>query len=446
MDPYRVLQLREGAPRDLVEEVYWALIGRAKHEHPAERDFALRIRELNGAYDAIVCSMDERSADPARRRHHAPARQRRFWRRAAPRATPDDLYALLHLHEQADDDVIAVASRFAINQLRTRPDQHARLLAVQAARDVLLDRRLRAEYDAAAASRIAAAAPQAPRETAPAAAAPEVSLAERNESGTPPPIASEPAAMPPASIPDASSPTPAADAPVVAPTHEPGEATEAPAADVIPAGEGSEAAADDAPAPAIVSATDTGAVSGARLATGPTAPGEDPPHDGEHDAREDGSAHRRANQRGWRIWRRSAPEDAEPDAIDQRLLSLRLQPERPARDEPPPVKVDADAAPARLRVVAGPGAGACIGVADGESPDDAVVLPGDAEPCFRIWQRGANYVLERLRDDVRVTGARGDVPLVLLDEGDEILAGSTVLRFEIAPAATASGDRIARSV
>ncbi|HXK34627.1 MAG TPA: hypothetical protein VNM91_11530, partial [Dehalococcoidia bacterium] len=195
MDPYRVLQLREGAPRDLVEEVYWALIGRAKHEHPAERDFALRIRELNAAYDAVVRSMDEaRDRAPGPKRAAPP--QRRFWRRAAAPTTPDDLYGLLHVDEQADHDVIALAARFALNQLRTRPDQQARLLAVQAARDVLLDRRLRAEYDAAAASRLAAGPPAEATAATPTTPAATASPSAGTLAGPTSPAAPRPAAAP----------------------------------------------------------------------------------------------------------------------------------------------------------------------------------------------------------------------------------------------------------
>ncbi|HXK33636.1 MAG TPA: hypothetical protein VNM91_06470, partial [Dehalococcoidia bacterium] len=162
-------------------------------------------------------------------------------------------------------------------------------------------------------------------------------------------------------------------------------------------------------------------------------------------ARDNGSAHRRANQRGWQIWRRASPDDPDPDAIDQRLLSLRLQPERVVREEPR-VMAGEDVPPPRVRVVSGPGTGTCIAVAAGEGADDAVVVPGDEGPSFRIWQRADNYVLERLRDDVRVAGARSDLPVVLLDDGDEITAGATVFRFEISPGVAQSGKRIARSI
>jgi hypothetical protein len=137
------------------------------------------------------------------------------------------------------------------------------------------------------------------------------------------------------------------------------------------------------------------------------------------------------------------------EAENDRILSLRelasLEPPPTVRDGPPPrpsvahenrnaPETDEKAAGARLRVIEGENEGEYIIIDSTESNGRQidVEIPGADKPSFRIWRRSGTYVLEQLDRGISISGEEMMLPVVLLDDGDEIAVRGYVMRFEVA--------------
>lgn len=160
-DPYRMLQLHPSAPRELVVDAYWTLAARCRQSDQGPADAASarsKLGELNAAYSVLM--------DDARRREFAGAygfagrppsikvRRRTggiFGLGSSIEATSDhsDYYHLLRLDPEADGEMVDVAytvlARKAIGY--NIEDVFLRDL-LDEAHHTLRDPQLRAQYDA----------------------------------------------------------------------------------------------------------------------------------------------------------------------------------------------------------------------------------------------------------------------------------------------------------
>jgi len=383
--PYRTLQVSADAPRDLVEEAYWALVAKARHEAPSEAAYAERVRELNVAYRAIT----GRGAEAAERDAHRarPAPTQRWGRgRGRRRAEPPSLYDLLRVDVEADREIIELAAR--VLRADARPGRELKL-----AYEVLSDPRRRAEYDAAIGVTRGADDPG----TAPHAdAGPVTDIADD-------------VAVAAAATPRGAEAMVAVDG--VSPEAAPG----------VDDGERGTTASSPAPAGARGAAANSGGAN-----------------------EREGGGRRRWPAIG-RLVSRGASEE-EITAANMRLLALR--PEAKTLEPGPRPRSDAGAAPlvlpvgdgARLRVFGevDPAATRALSVTgvDGETPLVNVGLAsGDGDAIgVRVWRRGGEYFLQHVEGPApTVAGTRSALPIMVLDDGDEIECGDVRLRFELMP-------------
>jgi curved DNA-binding protein CbpA len=197
-DPYRTLQVHPLAGRELIMQVYWSLVERARAMRPAaEAD--QQLAELNAAYALLMDERRRRDWDEAAGlRDLAPpsvsARTHKggflgWFTRTELVVECQDWYQLLQLDREATPATVAIAAEHA---RRTAPpaaraeDVRMRELIEEACR-VLTDANLRAQYDATLEGEAAAATVDAPEEPEPiavpgaAARADEYASAEDDE-------------------------------------------------------------------------------------------------------------------------------------------------------------------------------------------------------------------------------------------------------------------------
>jgi len=361
-DPYRVLQLRAGAPRYLVEETYWLLVARVRRTSSSGAIAVERVDELTNAYHGIVRA--DGDGRPPRAASRARRRAQQWWRRrtgaqAAP--PPEDLYAALHLDPAADDDVVRLAARLVSGAGTGRQGGGARRHAAE----VLTDAHRRARYDAHPDEEGAPPATDLPLEGS-GQLLDDTPGEERNE-------------------------------------YEPREPDEREARRV----EGEDAA--------------TGALSVARARLA----GRLPRLTGRPD--------------------RSTLVEAE----NRRLLGLKEGAVPPSahgsgapvvviRDAPGTPSAGGDVLAAALSVVSGPRAGEEIPV---EPVEGAQVVLKDQRGGvkLRVWHLSGRWLLQQLDGPpVSIGGRPLEAPIVILEDGDEIDHGGSVLRFTAARAAEPS--------
>lgn len=464
-DPYRTLQLHPHAPRQLIVAVYWKLVERWKTRASSPGGAEQAVNELNAAYELLL--------DPGARRaydeDHGLARlsppQVRISRKrlgvlglGSPRtavAASSDYYHLLRVDREADAEIIDLAHSVLSSQLTSRSgeDQLLRHLLDEACR-TLRNSQLRALYDASLqAGAAAAVAPSAP--TTPSPAEQGAPLEPGSISiDTGPVLEAAPSADPPAAERQAAAtPHPDVAAPVPhmfrrndaigAPEPARAEHTAAASAEA-------ESAVADAPveaermarlgqSPGVV-ATPALVGAAARVATATPRSG--------------GLLHRMrlgANRASApRIAQKPAPVGQQglpvgrniEAARDERLLTLRAAGDAPALTEPAAAHLPesgAEGALAELVFVAGPFTGSRVPVGKqaltlGSSAAADVVLPGPggrvAPEHARIWRHGDHFVFRQL-DGARteISGHPLLLPLVMLEDGDDIQMGPHRFRF-----------------
>jgi Inner membrane component of T3SS, cytoplasmic domain len=426
-DPFRALQLHPEAPRDLIEDAYWLLVS-ARSPVLSEA----RIAGLNKAY-ATLCDADARQtyreqrgvqehADPPAPRRRAPflrllpARKQSGGHAGHQQQSAEhgDLYRVLRVDPEADGAIIHLAYEFWTHGLQgARPDRDL----IEKAYRTLSDPALRAQYDA---QRQDAPPPEPVKITKEAPAQIHIQRHSDNQGATAVPSAVVDGAM--TSVPD----EPPTRSPVT--RAEPRSATGAPveAAATVVAPAGPPAAADvhslyvepadprpqrpERPtAPAIAEIA-------AEPAPPPVAPHAPPP------VRLPGG-------------RQLA------EAQHNRLLQLRndaiavAAPAVPASGPPegPP------AAAATLAFISGPRKGERLELAAdtvmlGSSGTCDVVLEDSAsaiDPVHaQLVPHGATYMFRDIaRHDTTIAGSPPALPVVILEDGDEIQIGEHRMRF-----------------
>jgi curved DNA-binding protein CbpA len=452
LDPYKTLQLHPHAPQQLIVAAYWSLVSRRKQQTTTTFAASESLNELNAAYGLLMDDEQRRTYDGE---HGLTALERPTIRGALKRfaaivfgttaskvSRHPDYYHLLRIDREADAEIIALAhdvlSRQATNHVAE--DVFLRDLRDDAYR-TLSNPQLRAQYDASLEMKAPAAAPQRP--------APPLA---------PPDNASEPAPNTDARmlVPADASKAPER-LPVDARAH-----IEPPRPSVVI---GDAATADDAAIPGIFRQDQDGSphpVAGAspqppeHPAVAPPAPA---PADGaapeDARAREAADVSTSASQPRGLLHRPmfgshrapAAPANGKhvqaeqlDAAKDRRLLTLRVQEASTAGPGPNTVAGPEDPAAfsvAELVFVAGPliGEHVALGlhtITLGSSPLADVVLSGSevAPEHARIWQQGEHFAFRQLEGaDSEIGGQQLLIPLVMLDDGDEIGIGPHRMRF-----------------
>jgi hypothetical protein len=109
LSPYAVLHLCDGAPRELVEETYWLLVGKLRFGvTSAARELRL-LDELNRAYESIT--RNGHNTEPATERAVTPSVKRWYGGRSKPGPWKLDPFETLFVLPDADEDVIEIAHK-----------------------------------------------------------------------------------------------------------------------------------------------------------------------------------------------------------------------------------------------------------------------------------------------------------------------------------------------
>lgn len=434
---YALLHLREGAPRDLVDETYWLLVRRLKYGVIEDVEGLRQLDRLNAAYESIVRNGVRQEA--ASNGHNGKSNGR--WSRRRGRAyVARDPYETLFVTEDADPDIALLA---------------AKVLAGRPPSDVV-----RQEWNAAVADAAATLSARwqeaqsvhgahAPDET-PAASEPAVSISE--DAGVTDAGAHETAEAPVASAEpehstvdvDVAAPveadsTPAPTAPdrpdddpidVLAASVRPQPTTTPPAPPRVPVASTSVAhtpqpSSDDAPVtPA--HATEAAREAAEVAAAVAVVHGDDAPATMAHEAR---------RRQGWmeRLRGRSQDRAEVVEAENNRLLSLRDEDGGPGEHNGHrPAHESEIAAQPPLRPE--PHAPVTLDLTPHEGFD--FLLGDPADPAhIQIWRQARSYLLQQLSGPAAsVGGVALASPIVVLEDGDEVSCGGDVVRVRFADA------------
>jgi len=436
LDPYKTLRLHPHAPRELIVDAYWILVSRDR-ANPAHG----AIDALNASYSLLVNDAERAAYDLEHGLQDLPRPTARLARTGLGRlgiggharvvARHADYYHVLCVDAEADGEIIGAARRVML-ALAGRSAAEPALMRelVDEAYRTLGNPQLRAQYDAQrdAATRPADAAPSVPAATAPPtphATSPTMEDAPGGATPSAPAASAAPSAR-------AASATPSAPAASTMPSAAAAsEAPSAPAASVLPSAPATSATP---PIPAEL------------LKTRKDSSHDDEPDVDERSAPPDAGHERR---RGFLplFYRRqpatgdTAPAGDEPtDAVHTRLLTLRDAATGDARNGAQATRVvsrPAEPVLGQLAFISGPRAGERVllgarTVTLGADEHADVVLGGDgvAPEHARIWLHGEHVVLWQVGDaGMRVGGQPLRMPMVLLDDGDEIEIGTHRLRF-----------------
>lgn len=474
-DPYRTLQLHPAAPRDLVEKAYW-LLASSVHSSPVSGS---RIEELNAAYAMLVDDDARRSYDEAHGVRalaagaaRSPRPRLRLFSAKTPGVRYDDCYHVLRIDSEADSRIVQLAYDFWTHGLQgARVEREL----IEEAHRTLSNPQLRAQYDA---RRGESAGPQKVEITKQVHAQIQIARHNENEGTSAVPNAVVDGAMTSApggapklapavdAAPRSSNGAPVeAAATVAAPAVQPAAADVATDAARAPSAPGPPVApAPRSPAERRVEALAAAVVAVATDAA--PAPPEPPaePAAPRHEARP-AAAIGRGDARpaaipGGRA-QLEAPATKLPsgrqlaEAQQNRLLQLRedavtLAAPAPAFAPAPREQLDAAAT---LAFISGPRTGERIELARdvvtlGSDSGCAIVIEDATANIERehahLMRRGATYMFHDLAGhDTTIADRPLTLPVVMLEDGDEIQIGAHRMRFAIPrlnhrPASTAA--------
>lgn len=422
-DPYRTLQLHPAAPRDLVEKTYW-LLASSVHSSPVSGS---RIQELNAAYAMLVDDAARRSydeghgvralVDPADRSRSP---RLRLFSAKKPGVDYDDYYHVLRIDSEADSRIIQLAYDFWTHGLQGARVERER---IEEAHRTLSNPQLRAQYDA---RRAAPATPQKVEITEKVHG--QIQNARHNGNATsqtvPAHLAKDPRTAPSVETPPASRSVSAAP-PGVRPVELLASAG-AEAATETPAISALSPAEPAAPQPAVAVSVEA-----------PPPPAAEPVAPAAHASLAPlpaPSAHPLAPATRLPAGRQLA------EAQQNRLLQLRedavtLVDPAPAFAPAAPEQLDA---PATLAFISGPRTGERIELAAdvtlGSDSGCAIVLEDAAANIerehARLMRRGATYMFSDVAGhDTMIAGRPPALPVVLLEDADEIQIGVHRMRF-----------------
>ncbi len=440
LDPYRTLQLHPLAPRELIVDVYWALIERAKQSPASSSETSDRIRDLNAAYSLLMDEARRRAYDEGNGlaalnppRIHMKRRRLGLPFLSDLRLVSDhsDYYQLLRVDTEADAHVVHIAYSFMARKAAGPTSENVFLRGLlDDAYRTLSNPHLRAQYDESLQARKKTAAPKQrpPMRLEPRGVGPEpphlpVHFDERRA----PAVA---AGRPENRARPVSAPEPAHHAQVPEP----------------PAARGDETPATQAPDKAHAS----GAMSPAPVdeATAWAEPKRlsllkrlRPAGEPRQSVNDQGDAPKPADARPKKLSESERVREAE----QARLLSLREilpneRPERPARIAPSSRTQDLESAVAELIFVAGPQTGERVPVGErtlvigGQGYDADVVLRDpqfdDVPEQGRIWRHADRFMFRQTwGGHTIINGEALSLPLVFLEDGDELEIGAHRIRF-----------------
>ncbi len=469
-DPYRTLQLHPSAPRELVSDVYWALIERAKHfGSSSSAHNSTRIAELNDAYRLLSdpsrrAAYDEDNGLAGMKPPHVtvnrPLVAVPFLAEIKLVSDHQDLYHLLRVDGDADTQVVDIAYRTISRSVGTHSAEDAFLRGLlDEAHRTLSNRELRAQYDQKLAKRGRRPSVAEPSSPDAPVAAPQHEAARPAEVTAPIEASTDDrqtevgrtAIIRPAQWFAASSAAPV-DAPVAdsESTH-PGRPTSGAASDVSAADQPAANAAAAPPAPLVAAAIvpeveatpphQTGTES--RLdATQDSAPDTTPTAAAQSDMHRSPSPSPEP-RRGLFARLRGGRSDAQAsraaanERADERLLTLGGFDARPGTVAPAPAATEPSAperALAELVVIAGTHAGLRVPLGE-QSITLTAGVGTTGDEIARVWPYGDSFALRVVGDaPVRINGESLVLPVVMLDDGDEIDTGSQTLAFHRLPA------------
>jgi len=410
-DPYRTLQLHPAAPRDLVEKAYW-LLASSVHSSPVSGS---RIEELNAAYAMLVDDGARRSYDEAHGVRalaagaaRSPRPRLRLFSAKTPGVRYDDCYHVLRIDSEADSRIVQLAYDFWTHGLQgARVEREL----IEEAHRTLSNPQLRAQYDA---RRGESAGPQKVEITKQVHT--QIQNARHNGNTTSPEVPAH-LAKAPQTTPSTEAPSPGQVAPAASPDVRPVELPE--------------------PLGVVAAAAETSATPAAPAAD-PVAPRSDAP-----------AAESSPSPLPVPLAHPIAPAIRLPggrqlaDAQRNRLLQLRE--DVPALVDPAPAPLPAaieqQVAAAAVSFIAGPRNGERIQLVGdvvtlGSGAGCEIILEDDStsiEPEHaRLMRRGATYMFRDLAGhDTTIADRPLTLPVVMLEDGDEIQIGAHRMRFAL---------------
>jgi len=437
LSPYALLHLRDGAPRDLVDETYWLLVRRLKYGVIDDVEGLRQLDGLNAAYESIVRNGVRQ--DTASSERGGDRRQR--WSRRKNRAPiVRDPYQTLFVAEDADPDIALLAAKV----LAGRPPSDANRrdwneAVTEAAATVS------ARWEAAQSTNGVHATDVVDEERTHPAHANEEVVAEEAEAGIPEVAVVEQATAAEAEVVAA----PAQPNEQTVPATEPaGEIDHDDVAESVVDGDPLEelAASVMPPAIAVISASPESDVRATVVdAATVAAPQGDAtaPSQNEQTYRTPEAS----RPRGWfeRLRGRSEERAAMVEAENERLLGL-CEADEPsdresaARGNGHSRHDGAVITQPELRIV--PQGPVTLELAGDEGYD--FLLGDESDPArIQIWRQGRRYLLQQVSGPVaRVGGAELVSPIVVLEDGDEVACGDDVvlISFGEAPPDVASSN------
>jgi len=404
-DAYRMLRLREGAPRELVEEAYWLLINQQPGGvEGSELERFQLVRELNRAYEAIA---RDGHGKPLQRQRLTPVRRGLFLRREQLPIRTEDPYEMLFLSGDAGRDVALLARAILLSHVPPGLT--------------------RAQWDSMLADAVERVANHDVSVTSVEADAVNVSDMRGR-----PDTSNEAGESAPAQLAEERIDLPAPPLPIIT-RHNSSEDRSSIDAEGNGHASGERAMQDEegTTAPEVAPLPRERTVSTSKAST--SAPDQSKPTAGASVAFVD------------RVFGRNAKRADMIEEQNDRLLKLR--PNTHLEDEPVRVPVSAEPASRDQQLAAGqaePSSALVLGLNDAGSNQlllaeqivdevyERTLGSGSGAARIQIWRRGLRYMLRNLDgSSVAVNGVPLTSPIVVLEDGDEIARGNHSITFRL---------------